>query len=119
MLVGDRGINFAEATKILKEQWLSDPTLIPESISNAIKEKGLSLEDMLPEDLVSVIQKSDWVMHENIDMQSITLVPRNVHEAIHHMGGVGLSNFIKSHMGFDFFERFVSAAATGMVIATE
>ena len=119
VLVSDRGINYAEAAKILKEQWLNNPALIPESIAAAIKNKGMSLEDLMPEDLVSIIQKSDWVVHENIDMKSITLVPRNIHEEISHMGGVGLAKFLKSHMGFEFFERFVSAAATGVVIATE
>ena len=118
-LISDRGINFAEAAKILKEQWLKDASLIPESIAEAIRAKGVLLEDMMPEDLISIIQRSDWVLHENIDMRSVTLVPRELHKKISHMGGFGLYKFIKSHMGIEFFERFISAAATGAVIAAE
>ena len=56
-------------------------------------------------------------MHENIDKLTITLVPRAIHEEIKHMGGVGLAKFLKNNLGVEFFERFVSAAATGTVQA--
>ena len=123
-LVSDRGANFEEAAKLLKEQWLSDPSLIPDSLAEAIASSGVALEDMMPNDIVSIISDSrnGWVMHENIDMESITLVPRWLHDknigGISHMGGVGLHKFVKSHMGTDFFERLLSAAATGLVQAT-
>ena len=118
-LVDDRGINFEEAAKILREQWLDDPSLIPESLAESIKRSGIDLEDMEPEKLKDIIQKSDWVLHENIDLETITLVPEAIHSVaeggISHMGGVGLVKYLKSHMGFEFFERLISAAATGAV----
>ena len=113
----DRKINFPNAAKEIKEAWLKDPGLIPESIAEIIELSSKELEDMLPDDIVTIIQKSDWVMHENIDKLTISLVPRAFHEEIKHMGGVGLAKFLKNHMGFEFFERFVSAAATGTVQA--
>lgn len=120
-LIADRGVNMEEAAKLLKKQWLDDPTLIPESLANAIKANGVDLEDMLPEDLVSIIQKSDWVLHENIDMRTVSLVPGILHDkgigGIGHMGGYALAKYIKEHMGILFFDRFVSAAATNAVLA--
>ena len=35
---------------------------------------------------------------------------------IAHMGGFGLAGYVKNHMGQQFFDRFVSAAATEVVI---
>ena len=116
-LTADRSLNFEEAAKILKKQWLDDSSLIPESLAAAIKNSSVDLEDMMPEDLVSIIQKSDWVIHENIDLMTITLVPRAAHEGLSHMGGVGLAKYLKGHMGKEFFDRLLSAAATGVVQA--
>lgn len=113
----DRKINFPNAAEEIKKAWVKDPTLIPESIVEAIELSGKELEDLLPNDIVTIIQKSDWVMHENIDKLTISLVPRAIHEEIKHMGGVGLAKFLKFNMGLEFFERFVSAAATGTVQA--
>ncbi len=111
----DRKINFPNAAEEIKKAWVRNPALIPNSIAEAIQLSGKELEDLLPNDIVTIIQKSDWVMHENIDMLSISLVPRTIHEEIKHMGGVGLAKFLKNNMGFEFFERFVSAASTGAV----
>ena len=102
---------------MLKEQWLDDPSLIPESIAAAIRSRGKDLEDLMPGDLVSIIQRSDWVIHENMDRISATLVPRAIHQDVKHMGGVGLAKYLKSHMGMEYFDRLVSTAATGSVIA--
>ncbi|MDI9243200.1 hypothetical protein [Fusibacillus kribbianus] len=119
---GNRLENFEEAAKILKKQWLDDPTLIPESLAISIKKSGIDLEDMDAKKIVSIIQQSDWVMHENIDLATITLVPRSIHNVVEggiaHMGGVGLAKYLKSHMSMEFFERFISAAATGAIQAT-
>lgn len=118
-LVADRDINFEEAAKELKKAWVNDPSQIPDSISTAIKRTNIDLEDMEPEKLVDIIRKSDWVLHENPDMQSISLVSRAIHKEIKHMGGYGLAKNLKYHMGREFFERLVSSAASGAVIATE
>ena len=113
----DRKINFPNAAEEIKKAWVKDPTLIPASIAEAIELSGKEIEDLLPNDIVTFIQKSDWVMHENIDKLTITLVPRAIHEEIKHMGGVGLAKFLKNNLGVEVFERFVSAAATGTVQA--
>lgn len=112
-----RSDNFEAAAEQLKKRWLDNDSLIPDSLKEAIRQTGKDLEDLSPKKIVSIIQGSDWVLHENIDKVSISLVPRAIHEEIRHMGGVGLAKFIKSHMGFEFFERFVTAASTGSVQA--
>ena len=117
-LTPDRSINFETVAEKLKNQWLDDPSMVPESIASAIRNKGMDLEELMPQDLVSIIQRSDWVIHENMDRLTATLVPRSIHQHVKHMGGVGLAKYLKSHMGMEFFERLVSAAATGTVLAT-
>ena len=119
-LTPDRSINFEAVAKELKKQWLDDPSMIPESIVIAIQNKGMDLEELMPKDLVNIIQSkgSEWVIHENMDRLTATLVPRSIHKHVKHMGGVGLAKYLKCHMGMEFFERFVSAAATGTVLAT-
>lgn len=115
-LTADRSINFSRAAEIYKKQWLQDSSKIPDSISKAINKTGIDLEEMMPEKLVELIKGSDFVMHENIDKLSITLAPRAIHEKISHMGGVALEQYIKSHMGKEFFDRLVSVAATGAIL---
>lgn len=123
-LIADRGVNMEEAAKLLKKQWLDDPTLIPESLANAIKANGVDLEDMLPEDLVSIIQKSDWVLHENIDMRTVSLVPRILHDkgigGIGHMGGYALAKYIPFTEFFQFcnFGKLKNEKGQNQTIAT-
>ncbi len=123
-LVDDRIVNMEEAAEILRKSWIKDPSLIPETLKTAIKNSGIDLEDMLAEDLLAIIQDSrnGWVLHENIDMKTVSLVPRFLHDkaqgGISHMGGYALAKFLKTHMGKEFFERLISAVATGTVIAT-
>lgn len=117
-LTPNRSDNFEAAAKALKQNWLDNQSLIPESIANSIKASGIDLEAMSPKRLATLIsQNKDFVLHENIDFFSVTLAPRVLHEGTSHMGGVGLAQFMKSHMGMEFFDRFVSAAATGVVQA--
>ena len=118
-LVADRDVNFSEAVKELKKTWVKDPSLIPDSIAEAIKQTNMELEDMEADYLVKLIRKSDMVLHENPDMLSVTLVSRKLHEQVKHMGGYALAMNLKFHMGREFFERLVSAAASGYVIATD
>ena len=124
-LVPDREANFERATEKLKEQWLDNPDPIPDSISKAIEESGIELENMDTRRLVSIIQNKDngWVLHENIDMKTITLVAREVHDSVQggitHMGGFGLAKYVKTHMGTEFLDRLISAAATDSVVAGE
>lgn len=116
-----RADNFTEAAKELKKVWVDKPDTIPDSIKIALGDA--ELEDVLPEKIVSIIRdsKNGWVLHENIDMKTITLVPRELHDfakgGIAHMGGFGLVGYVKSYMGKTFFDRFMSAAATQAVIA--
>jgi Ca2+/Na+ antiporter len=120
---GTRESNFNDAAEKLQKVWVTNPDAIPSSIKTALDEKKLSIDDALPEDLVSIIRtkSNGWVMHENIDMKTITLVPRALHDAaeggVSHMGGFSLAGYVKTHMGQTFFDRFVAFAATGSVIA--
>lgn len=112
----DRDKNMAEAAKLLKESWLEDPAKIPESIKKTLQDSNLELEDLMPEDLVEIIRKSDLVLHENVDLKTVTLVERKVHDlakgGVFHMGGYGLAKYLKAHMGEENFDRFLSAAST-------
>jgi hypothetical protein len=117
-LSSNRNQNFINAAANLKDKWLDDSSSMPESIARAIDETGIELEDMSPKRLKTIIQNSDWVMHENIDLATITLVPREIHKSIGHMGGVGLAKYLKSHLASELFDRFVSAAGTMAVQAT-
>ncbi|MCH5256165.1 MAG: hypothetical protein J1D87_02685 [Lachnospiraceae bacterium] len=115
-LLGDRDINFEEAAKLLKQSWIDDSSLVPESIAKAIQNTGKELEDIESTALVDIIQKSDFVLHENLDLQTITLVARKVHDkalgGIAHMGGYALAKFMKENMGIKFFDRFITAASS-------
>ena len=114
--------NFEDAATEMQKIWAKNPESIPESIADALKAQNIDIEDALPGDIVTIVQdtKNGWVMHENIDMKTITLVPRALHDVakggIAHMGGFGLAGYVKNHMGQQFFDRFVSAAATEVVI---
>ena len=120
-LIADRDVNFEEAAKLLKQSWIDDPSLMPDSISKAIRDSGIDLEDMEASKLVDIIKKSDYVLHENADMQTIALVARKVHDkakgGIAHLGGYAIAKFLKEQMGIKFFDRFLTAASTMAVEA--
>lgn len=114
--------NFNEAALEIHKVWVKNPDAIPSSIKTALEANNLIIDGNLhatSKEIVAIIQDSrnGWVMHENIDMKTITLVPRALHEEVSHMGGFGLAGHVKTHMGQTFFDRFVSFAATGSVIA--
>ncbi len=115
-LVNDRGANFEAAAEIYKKLWKDSPSSMPESIRILLQEEGLVLDDMSADDIVRLIQRSDVVMHENIDLQTITLVSRRIHDSdlggATHMGGFGLAKYLKGHMGVEFFDRFLTAASS-------
>ena len=124
-LTGDRNANFDAACRILIDKWKKNPELIPDGINEALKANGLSIDALSvddPHQLVTIIQKSDYVLHENIDGKTVTLVLRSLHDktnetGIPHMGGVALMNYVREHMGHLFFDRMVSAAKSGVIIA--
>ncbi len=121
IMKNDRKDTFERAAILLKKDWIDNPSHIPQSIKELIDASGIELKDMTAKKLVSIIKKSDYVLHENIDLCSVTLVSRLIHDkanetGIGHMGGFGLAKFLKQHMGVEFFDQFVSAAATGAVI---
>lgn len=112
----NRKETFLEAAKLLKESWLNDPSLMPESIAVTIKNSGKELEDISANDLKTIIQKSDFVLHENLDMKTVTLVDRSVHDkalgGISHLGGFAVAKYIKNQIGKSYFDRFIAAAAS-------
>ena len=117
-LVDDRDENMIKAAELFKEKWIEDPTLVPESIDKYLKNQNINLEDLKPNKIVEIIKDSDMVLHENIDMQTVTLVSRSLHDktdkwgGVAHMGGFGLAKYLKCHMGSEFFDRFLSVAST-------
>ena len=115
-IIDDRDENFTEAARLFKESWLDDPSLIPDSIKQALRQANLELEDLMPKDLVAIIQSSDMVLHENIDLRTITLVTRSLHDkakdGIAHLGGFALAKYLKEHMGAEFWDRLLSAASS-------
>jgi len=115
-LIDDRNINFEEAAEMLKKSWIEDASKMPDSIRSAIEEAGLDIESIEAKKLVDIIQKSDYVLHENLDGKTITLVLRSVHDkakgGIAHMGGYGLIKYIKEKIATDCFDRLLAAAAT-------
>ena len=117
----DREINFEEAAKVFIKKWSDDPSLIPPSIAEAIKKQGFALNDLDAlgaSKLKTIIQNSEYVMHENIDLKTITLVTRNLHDkgvgGASHYGGKALMEHLKGHMAFEFFDRILSAASTAI-----
>ena len=67
-------------------------------------------------------RSNGFVLHENIDMRTVTLVTRELHDTMEggfsHMGGVALAKYVKAHMGSAYFERLMAAAASGLATAT-
>lgn len=122
-ITDDRDINFEKAAEKIKEVWVEDPVTMPAAISTAIREQGKTIKTIKAEELVNIIQtrSNGFVLHENIDMQTITLVPRTLHDTIEggfsHMGGVALAKHVKAHMGSAYFERILAAASTGLATA--
>lgn len=115
-LLPNRDQNFNNAADEFIKSWRADETLIPESIKKAIESKeGRTIQNLKASELKKIIEKSDWTLHENIDMKTVTLVPTEMHKEIRHMGGVGLAKHVKAHMGKIYFERFVSQAASTAV----
>lgn len=111
-LKADRTKNFNEAAEEFKKLWIKDKASMPKSIEEAINAKGTTIDSIDAEDLAIIIQKSDWTMHENIDMKTITLVPSKIHAELKHMGGYGLAKHVKFNMGQQYFDRFISQAAS-------
>lgn len=128
-LVADRTTNMLNAVNEFKNNWLADPDLIPDSIKAEIAKRGTDsdklddiLEELTPRQLLEIIRdkEGEWVLHENIDLVSITLVKKSIHTAAEggaaHYGGFALAQDLKTHMADEFFDRFLgvlsSTAAT-------
>lgn len=123
-ITDNRDVNFLAAAEKMKEVWMEEPMAVPASISAAIRESGKTLETIEPADIVKLVKNrsNGFVFHENVDMKTITLVPRSLHDTIEggfsHMGGVGVAKYVKAHMGSAYFERLLAAASSGAVSAT-
>lgn len=122
-IVDDRDVNFKAAAEKIKSEWIAAPETVPASISNAIRQNGDTVQSIDVADLVAIFKtrSNGFVLHENIDMQTISLVPRTLHDTIEggysHLGGYSLAKYVKAHMGSAYLERFLAAASSGMVTA--
>ncbi len=117
-IVDDRDVNFKAAAEKIKSEWLAAPETVPATISNAIRLKGETVQSIDVEDLVDIFKtrSNGFVLHENIDMQTISLFPRQ--GGYSHLGGYSLAKYVKAHMGATYFERFLAAASSGLVTTT-
>ena len=121
IMLNDRTDTFERAAAKFKADWLENPDNMPASIRTLIEESGIELRDMEVSKLVDIIQSSDYVLHENIDLATVTLVSRAIHDkanetGVAHMGGYGLAKYLKEHMGVEYFDQFLSAAASGAIV---
>ena len=129
----DRTTNFVNAAKNLSAgEWLQNPSKIPVEIKDELIKlyPGRSIEDILEfadsdelsRQIVSIVKKSPYVFHESVDLMSVSLVPRALHDKVNgyngvsHMGGIGFLKYIKTTFGVDNFGQYVSAAANGVRI---
>ena len=129
----DRTTNFVNAAKNLSAgEWFQNPSKIPVEIKDELIKlyPGRSIEDILEfadsdelsRQIVSIVKKSPYVFHESVDLMSVSLVPRALHDKVNgyngvsHMGGIGFLKYIKTTFGVDNFGQYVSAAANGVRI---
>ncbi len=113
----------AVARKDFRDYFLENSNEIPDEIRKAIKSK---YPDKSIEESIKSMSDTAWektlgashALHENID-GTVTLIPKNIHKAISHIGGASVESFAKQHMGSYYFETFVQAAANGAVIGVQ
>ena len=116
-LKDNRDANFEEAANVLLDNWRKNNELVPNSISAAISMKGEGINSIDAEALVGIIKKSDWVLHENIDLQTVCLVPREIHSRVRHMGGFSLAKHLKEMIARKYYQRFITSVSSGVVQA--
>ena len=51
-------------------------------------------------------------MHENLDLMTITLVPRALHDKVRHLGGFALAKHVKKMISIKYFDRLLSIIST-------
>lgn len=122
----NRTNNLIEASEIFRKKWIEDSSTMPKELMDDIlkefpdKPIEKTLEDLTSYKMFKIIENSSYVLHENIDLITVSLVPNILHTSrfggVSHMGGRALAEYIRVHMGSFYFETFVSAAASGVVI---
>ena len=125
--LGDnRTRNLVEACELLKAKWINDINTMPKDIYDEMVKMfpKETLETMSGNQLLSVIRKSEWVLHENIDLKTVSLVPRMFHDKVNgysgisHLGGFSVAKYYKSTIiGKTFFENLVQVAGNGGIFA--
>ena len=111
-LTRQRYTNFTEAAEALKKEWAKNSSTMPDEIRREIEKLDKPIEKISNSKMIDIIQKSNYVIHENADLKTISLVSREAHEAVKHFGGVGLEKYLKTFMAEDYFERFLLAASS-------
>ena len=129
-LTGTRTNNFLKTASKMIDEGFED---VPSEITDALLKKypGLSLDDIidgvdknkLANDVVDIVQSSKYVFDESVDLKTITLTLREVHDkvkgykGISHMGGIGYLKSIKATFGIKNFAEYVNAALNGFKIS--
>ncbi|MBQ2712848.1 MAG: hypothetical protein IJF71_05655, partial [Clostridia bacterium] len=134
-LTGNRNSNYLRAAEeLLTGEWLQNPARIPSEIKEEMLKRypGRTIEDILEfvevkklskevVDIVTDVEISPYVFHENIDLVSVSLVPRELHDktvgGVGHMGAISLIKYLKEKYGVEYLEEFIKAATKGIQAA--
>lgn len=109
-LSNNRKENFLAAAGEFKEKWMQNPEEIPRQLVDAINSKG-GIEKITDNQLKNIICKrnSPFVFHENIDLETITLVSRELHNAVSHSGGIAVANYLKNSVATDCTDKILNS----------
>ena len=118
----NREANMVAAVEKLKADWIKNPSRMPQAIKDIIDKSDKELTDVSGNWLKARIVEAGYTLHENLDLKTVTLVTRAIHDktqgGLAHAGGVSLAKYLRAHLGINYFDRFLSAAASGLVAST-
>lgn len=131
-LVNDRKKTFADTAEIMLDEIKKDPSKYPNKLVKAVmKDKLLKSTDLktvtdealrtkVINKMLKIVRSKGYTLHENIDMVTITLVPKKIHDkatGLTHMGGYGLAKYIKEEVASKHFDDLVSILASETILA--
>ena len=105
-LTSSRYENFLIACNELIKKWCRENKRPPDAIARTIENLGKCLKDLQAYELLRIVQtgSNGYVLHENLDMYTISLVPRNLHDVnaggISHYGGYALAKYYREYRKF-------------------
>ena len=116
-LSSKRNLNFKKFAELFMEELKVNPSIMPDELMDELLKK-YSKEQIMnftPTKFRDVIKASGWVLHENIDGRSISLVPRYLHDVasngISHYGGYALMKNLKAFFANTKFADIINSAS--------